>query len=92
MDLLNKFVRLINRREELISIRYGNNENLRQALNFQEEREWYAENIVRLDRKIIIVARNILPDEKFEKISDVYLNEFLFNKYKKFKEDKVFNR
>ena len=92
MDLLNKFIRLIDRRDELIKIRYGNNENLRQALNFPEEREWYVENIVRLDRKIIIMARNILPDEKFEKISDVYSNEFLLNKYKKFKEDKTLNR
>lgn len=92
MDLLSKFVRLIDRRDELIKLQYGNDDNLRQSLIFSESRKWYTENIVRLDRKIIITARNILPDEKFEAISDVYGNEYLMNEYTKFKEDKALNR
>ncbi|MCI7003559.1 MAG: hypothetical protein MR904_04375 [Clostridia bacterium] len=90
MDLVSKFVRLIDRRDALIKMHYG--DNLREALIFPEEREWYNENILRIDRKIIITARNILPDERFMEISDVYGNEYLMNKYRKFKEDKAFQK
>lgn len=90
MNMINKFVRLIESREALIKVHFG--ENLRTMLNFPKEREWYMENIKVLDNKIISIAKNILPGEHFEEISDVYGNEYLMNKYSQYKNDKALGR
>lgn len=83
MGVLKRFVKLIDKREALIKCHYG--DDLRIMLNFPKEREWYTNNIGKIDKSLIILARTILPDEKFNHISDVYNNEFLTNKYNEYK-------
>lgn len=83
MGLMERLVKLIDKRDQMIKLHYG--ENLRLMLNFPTERKWYEDNICIFDKKIIILARTILPDETFNKISDVYQNAFLMNKCLEFK-------
>lgn len=83
MGIMERLVKLINKRDQMIKMHYG--ENLRIMLNFSAERKWYEENIYKFDKKIIILARTILPDETFNEIADVYQNNFLMNKCLEYK-------
>lgn len=88
--MLDKYVKLIDKRDSLIQQHCG--ENLRELLNFPQEREWYKNNIIKLDNKILELARILLPNEKFQKISDVYSNELLNNLYFQYKRDNALQK
>ena len=88
--MIKEFVKLIDKRDELIKDHFG--DNMREMLNFYGEREWYAKNITKLDRKIMLIAKQILPNETFRHIADVYANEFLLSKYQEFKKEIAFEK
>ena len=83
MELIVRFAKLIDKRDSIVQMHFG--DEMRTMLNFPEEREWYKNNIFKIDQSLMILARKILPDEKFNHISDVYNNEFLISKYNELK-------
>ena len=83
MEIIERFVKLIDKRDRLVQMHFGG--EMSTMLNFPEEREWYANNISPIDKKLIKLAKIILPNEQFKHIANVYNNEFLINKYKGYK-------
>ncbi len=81
--MIKKFVNTIDLREKLVKSHFG--DNMINMLSFPDERKWYNSHVLPLDKIIVVLAKKILPNEKFDSISDVYSNAYLQNEYKKFK-------
>lgn len=85
--MIKKFVNTIDLREKLVKSHFG--DDMINMLSFPDEKQWYNSHILPLDKIIVVLAKKILPSEKFDSISDVYSNTYLQNEYKKFKTQNI---
>lgn len=84
MNSINKFLELINKRDNLIGEHCKKQGQCWAELcNYPEERDWYCKNIVSIDYKIVklanqIISKNKLPCDLAKTVRDVYNNHTLY--------------
>jgi len=66
---MNKLFMLINRRDEMIAGKFG--DNMLEELNYPENRDWYAKNISPLDWTIVAEATK-LTGKNYKNVGEVY--------------------